>query len=77
MQDNSINLKELNKTQKDIVRNLNNQIIEYQNIFQEQPEELLISKREYIELISSTKVDIKDAAKYKFLLLGKIKIYHV
>lgn len=71
---NKINLKTLNTAQKEIVRYLNNQIIEHQMIFEEQPEELLISKHDWNIMLEN--LEYKET-KHKYLLLGKIKIYHV
>jgi len=64
-----INLKELSDNQKKIIKHINNMIIEQQQIFKIQPEELLISSKDYNILAE----DIN----YKYLLLGKIKIYKV
>lgn len=68
MEFKQIDLKNLNQEQKRIVKYLNNMIIEHQQVFQEQPEELLITKKDF-ELITKEEV--------KYLLLGKIKIYKV
>lgn len=67
----SISLKKLNSSQKQIVRHLNNQIIEYQNVFNSQPEELLVSTQDYKELLGN-----KEYNK-KYIMLGKIKIYSI
>lgn len=64
-----INLKELTAEQKPVIKHINNMIIEHQQIFQMQPEELVISKKDF-EILSS-KED------YNYLVLGKIKIYKV
>ena len=64
-----IDLKELSDNQKKIIKHINNMIIEQQQIFKIQPEELLISSKDYNILAE----DIN----YKYLLLGKIKIYKV
>ena len=66
-----INLKNLNKKQKEVVTYLNKMILEHQQVFQSQPEELLISKYDFNLLLE----DIED--KQDYLLLGKIKIYHI
>ena len=67
----SIDLKSLNKEQKDIVKYINNMIIEHQQVFQLQPEELLISSRDFSLL--------NDDKSIKYLTLGtsQIKIYKV
>jgi len=64
-----INLKELSDNQKKIIKHINNMIIEQQQIFKIQPEELLISSKDYNILAENIN--------YKYLLLGKIKIYKV
>lgn len=64
-----INLKELTTEQKPVIKHINNMIIEHQQIFQMQPEELVISKKDF-EILS-----LKED--YNYLLLGKIKIYKV
>lgn len=64
-----IDLKDLNKEQKEVIKHINNMIIEYQQIFQDQPEELVVSQKDFSTLCYSTS--------YKYLLLGKIKIFNV
>lgn len=66
-------LKELNKEQKDIIREINIGIIEHQNVFHEQPEELVISRLSFKQLINNP----EEEESIKYLLLGKIKIYSV
>lgn len=69
----AIDLKNLNKQQKEIVRYLNQQILEHQHVFHEEPTELLVSKGDYKKLI-----DEEDNT-YKYLTLGskEIKIYSI
>lgn len=64
-----INLKELSTEQKAVVKHLNNMIIEYQQVFLEQPTELVVSKHDFNVLSSNQE--------YKYMLLGSIKIYKV
>ena len=64
-----IDLKNLNKEQKQVIKHINNMIIEYQQIFQDQPEELIISSRDFNELCNQEK--------FKYVLVGKIKIFSV
>lgn len=64
-----IKLKELDDNQKKVVKHINNMIIEQQQIFNQQPEELLISKKDFELLSSKEEID--------YLALGKIKIYSV
>jgi hypothetical protein len=64
-----VNLKELNLLQKEAVKRINNQIIEYQHMFSLQPEELLISKTDFDNLSNKEELD--------FITLSNIKIYRV
>lgn len=68
----SLNIKELSKEQLRVIRHINNQIIEHQQVFDLQPEELLVTKEDFKLLSGSEELD-----KYKYLLLGSIKIYHI
>ena len=64
-----IDLKNLNKEQKEVIKHINNMIIEYQQIFQDQPEELIVSQKDFKEL--------SEYVEHKYMLLGKIKIFSV
>lgn len=64
-----IDLKNLNQEQKKVIKHINNMIIEYQQVFQDQPDELIISSRDFKEL--------SEDIKYKYMLLGEIKIFSV
>lgn len=64
-----LKLKEINDEQKKVVKHINNMIIEHQQIFQTQPEELLISKKDYNILSLNEEID--------YITLGKIKIYSI
>lgn len=71
MDNKQLNLKELNEEQKDVIKYINKMILEHQQVFQIQPEELLISSKDF---------NILDEDKnLKYLTLGtsKIKIYKV
>lgn len=72
MESKEIKLKELNQEQKDVVKYINKMIIEHQQVFLYQPEELLISSRDF-DILNQPKEDIK------YLTIGneKIKIYKV
>lgn len=67
-----IDLKLLNKDQKEIIRYINKEIINYQQVFLEQPTEILISKTDYKKLVGD-----EDDTSYSYLLLSTIKIYHI
>lgn len=66
---NEIDLKEINKQQKDVIKRVNLMIIEYQEVFSEQPEELVISKYDFNILSNNEPQD--------YMVLGKIKLYSV
>jgi len=70
-----INLKELNKSQQSIIRHINQQILEHQQMFALQPDELVINKKDYL-LLSEDPDNLND---YKYLTLGNknIKIYSI
>ena len=65
-----IDLKEINKQQKDVIKNINNMILEYQQVFSEQPTELVISKRDF-NILTDLDNDINMVS------LGEISIYPV
>ena len=65
-----IDLKNISKKQKEVVKHLNNMIIEYQQIFNEQPTELVISKRDFNILTDSDE-------NINIVFLGEISIYPV
>lgn len=69
MKTKELKLKELNEQQKQVVKHINNMIIEHQQIFQSQPEELLISNKDYNILSLTEELD--------YITLGKIKIYSI
>lgn len=71
MDNKKINLKELNEEQKKVIKYINNMIIEHQQVFQTQPEELLISSRDFSIL------DSNPSLKYLTLGVSNIKIYKV
>lgn len=64
-----INLKELTPEQKNIIKYINKQILEHQQVFQAQPEEILISEKDF-----NTLSFLEEPT---YLLLGKIKIYKI
>lgn len=64
-----VDLKKLDPLQKEAIKRINNQIIEYQHIFSLQPEELLISKRDFDSLSEKEELD--------YITLSNIKIYRV
>jgi hypothetical protein len=67
-----IDLKNLNKDQKEIIRYINKQVLEHQHMFLEQPAEILISNIDYKKLVGD-----EDKNSYSYLLLSTIKIYHI
>lgn len=66
----TIKLKELNDKQKEVVKHINNIIIEQQQIFGQHPEEILISSKDF-NIMSDNNKNIK------YLLLSTIKIYPI
>ena len=72
MESKEIKLKELNQEQKDVVKYINKMIIEHQQVFLYQPEELLISSRDF-DILNNPHEDIK----YLTIRNEKIKIYKV
>lgn len=64
-----IKAKELTPERKAILKHINNMIIEHKQVFQEEPEELLISKKDFRTLTNNN-----DA---KYALIGKVKIYSI
>jgi len=66
----TIKLKELNDKQKEVVKHINNIIIEQQQIFGQQPEEILISSKDF-------NIMTEEDNNIKYLLLSTIKIYPI
>lgn len=65
-----IKLKELNNKQKEVVKHINNIIMEQQQIFGQHPEEILISSKDF-------NIMIEEDNNIKYLLLSTIKIYPI
>lgn len=65
----TIDLKSLSPEQKRVIKHINNMIIEYQEIFQDQPEELIVSSKDF-KILSEEK-------EYKYLKLSNIKIFSI
>ncbi len=65
-----IKLKELNDKQKRVVKHINNIIMEQQQIFQQQPDEILISSKDF-------NIMTEEDNNIKYLLLSTIKIYPI
>ena len=65
-----IKLNELNDKQKRVVKHINNIIMEQQQIFAQQPDEILISSKDF-------NIMTEEDSNIKYLLLSTIKIYPI
>lgn len=69
-----IKLRSLTEQEKPVIKHINNIILEQHQIFQEHPEEILISKKDFNTMLTEDEINNNNI---KYLLLGKIRIYSI